>query len=215
MQSGLPPETLGQIWTLSCFISSLDSSTMMGITFPEFVLAMFLVKAKLGGRDVPSSLPDKVRQHVSQSVLNIRQRFGQSTLSSANPSMNQNTFMQPGSTQVRPPAQPPMNVQIPSSNFSHSPSVPASQHTPIQSQAQNSTPLQQALANIAGSPSLGTPNGNASGAPSWAISPEEKAKYDAIFKAWDMGSTGYITSDRARQIFSQSGLSPSILNHIW
>jgi hypothetical protein len=211
MQSGLPPEILGQIWTLSCFISSLDSSIMLGITFPEFALAMFLVKAKLGGRDVPTSLPDKVRQAVSQSVLSIRQRFGQSASSTLSNNMNQPTHSQSGSTQ-RPltQQQPPMAVQIPSSNFSNSPSLPTQQHTPIHSQSQKTTPLHQAPVTLAGSPSLGTPS-----ASSWAISPEEKAKYDAIFKAWDMGSTGYVTSDRARQIFSQSGLSPSILNHIW
>lgn len=49
----------------------------------------------------------------------------------------------------------------------------------------------------------------------WAIDPSEKAKYDSIFRVWDPRNTGFIDGDRARNIFSQSGLSDNILAHIW
>lgn len=49
----------------------------------------------------------------------------------------------------------------------------------------------------------------------WAVSPEEKAQYDSIFKIWDPQNTGFITGDRALTIFNQSGLSSDILAHIW
>ncbi|KAJ3209188.1 hypothetical protein HDU82_001239, partial [Entophlyctis luteolus] len=49
----------------------------------------------------------------------------------------------------------------------------------------------------------------------WAISPQEKAEYDAVFRTWDPSNTGYISGDRARQIFMQSNLHEDILGHIW
>lgn len=49
----------------------------------------------------------------------------------------------------------------------------------------------------------------------WAIEPAEKSKYDSIFKTWDPTNTGYIDGDRARNIFSQSGLGDNVLAHIW
>jgi Ca2+-binding EF-hand superfamily protein len=49
----------------------------------------------------------------------------------------------------------------------------------------------------------------------WAIDPAEKSKYDSIFKTWDPLNTGYIDGERARNIFSQSGLGDNVLAHIW
>ncbi|KAG0279469.1 actin organization and endocytosis protein [Linnemannia exigua] len=51
--------------------------------------------------------------------------------------------------------------------------------------------------------------------PGWAVSREEKAQYDQIFSAWDLDHSGYISGERAREIFGSSGLPPSDLGHIW
>ncbi|KAG0347724.1 actin organization and endocytosis protein [Podila minutissima] len=51
--------------------------------------------------------------------------------------------------------------------------------------------------------------------PGWAVSREEKASYDQIFSAWDLDHTGYISGERAREIFGTSGLPQTDLGHIW
>ena len=63
----------------------------------------------------------------------------------------------------------------------------------------------------------------------WLVTPAEKAQFDAVFRTWDPQGSGYITGeslifnattyfvsgDRAKQIFIQSGLHESLLAHIW
>ena len=49
----------------------------------------------------------------------------------------------------------------------------------------------------------------------WAISVQEKHKYDEIFKANDPTKQGFITGEVARKIFAQSGLRENMLAHIW
>ncbi|KAK3825082.1 MAG: hypothetical protein J3Q66DRAFT_278833, partial [Benniella sp.] len=51
--------------------------------------------------------------------------------------------------------------------------------------------------------------------PGWAVSREEKAQYDRIFSAWDPDRSGFISGDRAREIFGSSGLPSTDLGHIW
>ncbi|KAF9086756.1 actin organization and endocytosis protein [Mortierella sp. AD031] len=51
--------------------------------------------------------------------------------------------------------------------------------------------------------------------PGWAVSREEKAQYDQIFSAWDLDHSGYISGERAREIFGSSGLPPTDLGLIW
>nr|CAG8442379.1 3165_t:CDS:2 [Entrophospora candida] len=50
---------------------------------------------------------------------------------------------------------------------------------------------------------------------SWAVTPEEKAQYKEIFKQWDATGLGYLTGDKAREIFLQSGLPQTDLMQIW
>ncbi|CAJ0919825.1 20242_t:CDS:2 [Entrophospora sp. SA101] len=50
---------------------------------------------------------------------------------------------------------------------------------------------------------------------SWAVTPEEKAQYKEIFKQWDSTGLGYLTGDKAREIFLQSGLPQTDLMQIW
>ncbi|KAI7822338.1 hypothetical protein BC939DRAFT_453853 [Gamsiella multidivaricata] len=51
--------------------------------------------------------------------------------------------------------------------------------------------------------------------PGWAVSREEKAQYDQIFSEWDPDHSGYISGERAREIFGLSGLPQTDLGHIW
>ncbi|WYZ40179.1 hypothetical protein EsH8_IV_000520 [Colletotrichum jinshuiense] len=49
----------------------------------------------------------------------------------------------------------------------------------------------------------------------WAITKEEKQRYDALFKAWDGLHKGFIGGDQAIEIFGQSGLDKPDLERVW
>lgn len=62
MRSKLPGSALSQIWVLS------DTTKSGQLLFPEFALAMYLCNLKLTGKDLPPSLPEKMRNEVSSMV---------------------------------------------------------------------------------------------------------------------------------------------------
>jgi len=49
----------------------------------------------------------------------------------------------------------------------------------------------------------------------WAITKDEKTRYDALFRAWDGLNKGYIAGDQAIEIFGQSGLDKPDLERVW
>ncbi|ORZ18082.1 hypothetical protein BCR42DRAFT_460495 [Absidia repens] len=49
----------------------------------------------------------------------------------------------------------------------------------------------------------------------WAVTTEEKKQYSKIFKAWDSDKVGYLTGEKAKEIFTQSGLAQNVLMQIW
>ncbi|KAI1134895.1 hypothetical protein F5Y05DRAFT_396828 [Hypoxylon sp. FL0543] len=49
----------------------------------------------------------------------------------------------------------------------------------------------------------------------WAITKDEKTRYDQLFRAWDGLGKGFIGGDQAIEIFGQSGLEKSDLERIW
>ncbi|KAI8371325.1 uncharacterized protein BYT42DRAFT_579841 [Radiomyces spectabilis] len=49
----------------------------------------------------------------------------------------------------------------------------------------------------------------------WAVTIEEKKQYAKIFKAWDTENKGTLSGDKAKEIFSQSGLPQNVLMQIW
>ncbi|QBZ61390.1 hypothetical protein PoMZ_08339 [Pyricularia oryzae] len=49
----------------------------------------------------------------------------------------------------------------------------------------------------------------------WAITKDEKTRYDALFKAWDGMNKGYIAGSQAIEIFGQSGLEKPDLERVW
>jgi hypothetical protein len=49
----------------------------------------------------------------------------------------------------------------------------------------------------------------------WAITKDEKTRYDALFRAWDGLNKGYIAGAQAIEIFGQSGLDKPDLERIW
>ncbi|KAI9795896.1 MAG: actin organization and endocytosis protein [Piccolia ochrophora] len=49
----------------------------------------------------------------------------------------------------------------------------------------------------------------------WAVTKEEKRRYDELFKAWDGLNKGFIGGDVAIEIFGQSGLEKSDMERVW
>lgn len=49
----------------------------------------------------------------------------------------------------------------------------------------------------------------------WLVTNDEKKNYDAIFRAWDTESTGFIDGTVSLEVFGQSGLPQSDLSQIW
>ncbi|KAJ5247038.1 Actin cytoskeleton-regulatory complex protein PAN1 [Penicillium chermesinum] len=62
MRSKLPGSDLSKIWVLS------DSTKSGQLLFPEFALAMYLCNLRLTGREIPSTLPETIKNEVSSMV---------------------------------------------------------------------------------------------------------------------------------------------------
>ncbi|KAI9015102.1 hypothetical protein BC832DRAFT_589560 [Gaertneriomyces semiglobifer] len=227
LQSGLPNEVLARVWSLCA------TTLPTALYFPEFCLAMHLCKLARAGNMPPSQLPDVVRQQLQQSLVNLSQlgMIAQGGSVSAHSTGNSSSAVSmPNSMQMNN-----RNVGMNPGGFNgvtmQNTGGSAGHTSPM-----SLTPAQTGNATVANmNANMGLPmnlNINmpamATGAPGaqqaqqsqgqerkWAITPAEKGQYDAIFKVWDAERTGYITGDRARNIFQQSGLPGSILAHIW
>ncbi|CZR68688.1 probable Actin cytoskeleton-regulatory complex protein pan1 [Phialocephala subalpina] len=49
----------------------------------------------------------------------------------------------------------------------------------------------------------------------WAVTKDEKTRYDSVFKAWDGFGKGFIGGDVAIEVFGQSGLEKPDLERVW
>ncbi|GAA5879139.1 hypothetical protein JCM16303_001313 [Sporobolomyces ruberrimus] len=49
----------------------------------------------------------------------------------------------------------------------------------------------------------------------WALTAEEKKRYDQIFRAWDQQGAGFIPGSMAKEVFGQAGLGTEELMAIW
>lgn len=49
----------------------------------------------------------------------------------------------------------------------------------------------------------------------WAVTKDEKTRYDSLFKAWDGFNKGFIGGDVAIEVFGQSGLPKADLERVW
>jgi hypothetical protein len=49
----------------------------------------------------------------------------------------------------------------------------------------------------------------------WAVTKDEKTRYDSLFKAWDGFGKGFIGGDVAIEVFGQSGLEKPDLERVW
>ncbi|OQO07698.1 hypothetical protein B0A48_07395 [Cryoendolithus antarcticus] len=104
LRSKLDGSSLAQIWTLS------DTTKSGQLLFPEFALAMYLCNLRLTGKDLPPSLPEKVRNEVSSMVDMISFAIPDDRPAAVSKT-NAPNFSEPPTIQ-QPQAQNPSNQQM-------------------------------------------------------------------------------------------------------
>lgn len=214
---------------------------------------------RMAGRDIPTALPDSIRQEIQSAVRSIHatdtaravamQPTGATAIpniqlptmtgfSGSAPQRSLSTSMvnsMPTGQTVQPqptgyPALQPMmtGLQAPSSSSLQVPMITGV--TPMMgNNIQVSMPTGMNSNNMAFMNRMmpGAVLGDANGQQQkfeavssnvkipWAVTVEERQRYSKIFKAWDTENKGYLTGQKAKEIFMQSGLPQNVLMQIW
>ncbi|XP_062906393.1 intersectin-1 isoform X3 [Mobula hypostoma] len=221
LQSGLPPPVLAQIWALADMNNDGKMDQM------EFSIAMKLIKLKLQGHQLPSSLPPIMKQ--VPMAIPTTPAFGIASV----PALSSMGSVAPLSMAPMPVVgmSPPLVSSVPavgvpalangtpsmvqpiaafahpgatlpkSSSFSRSVSV---------CQA-NGTKLQKAqsfdMGNVNVPPTAATVE--------WAVPQSSRLKYRQLFNSHDKTMSGHLTGPQARTILMQSSLPQAQLASIW
>lgn len=270
LRSRLDGESLSAIWTLA------DTTRSGQLHFPEFALAMYLCNLKMTGRQLPTQLPEVVKNEVSSMVDIIN-------FNTTEEAVRQSTSTPP-TIQAPQPQSQPSSSQLLQAQMTGFPAQQQPQPTGYLGQSQGLQPQQTGFpmapqatgygglappmppmptglgsnlspggmaaplnAQPTGMPGQwGLVNTPASGLPlidalqarmmpqqgreqrdytthglqgnaviPWAITKDEKTRYDQLFKAWDGLHKGYIGGETAIEIFGQSGLEKPDLERIW
>ncbi|KAI8614260.1 hypothetical protein BC830DRAFT_400014 [Chytriomyces sp. MP71] len=167
VQSGLPDDVLARIWDIASVLKNPS------LTFPEFALAMFLIKHRLStGTDIPSVLPPVVRAAVIAAT-------SRQSASTTIPSPLSGGVVRSASG-IGGALRPAPAVPSPLQNRNPAPFTPSS--------GSGFGSSRSSLAALNGENGMG---GNTSA--TWAVTPSEKIQYDSVFKTWDPNNSGYIS----------------------
>ncbi|KAJ3354447.1 actin organization and endocytosis protein [Allomyces javanicus] len=237
VKSGVANDVLARVWSMA------DSTSAGALTFPEFCLAMALVKRAMAD---PNAVPPTLPPHIANEVASLNIQLGLPSAASV-------IGAPPGPVAARAATPIPARTPTPLAYAQPTGMVPiqptgiAMQRTGVARgispapQMTGSAPVSRtaSMGNLAalngGTPPPPPPPPPASAiqpmtvpgimaslpatsqAPSgqWLISHEEKLKYATLFKAWDTAGVGYLTGEQCRDIFVTSGLPQNILVHIW
>ncbi|KAI7850974.1 hypothetical protein BDC45DRAFT_230145 [Circinella umbellata] len=133
-RSGLDDTTLAKIWDLS------NVTQEPQLTLPEFTVAMYLTSMRMAGRDIPSALPDQIRNEIETATAIVK-----STATSNTP--QQQSSLQPMATGITP--QRSLSTSMLSNLAGGQQSIPQQQqqqqqhsfHTGLQAQMTGMQPL--------------------------------------------------------------------------
>lgn len=195
--SQLNQSVLKQIWTLAALGDGLS------FTWPEFALLMYLCKICRAGQPVPQTLPPNVYDQAYTMAASIR----------ASIAMQQQAVPQ---HLAYPQLMPTMTGSSYSTGYISSQPTGASNYSPTPSNnySRAEMPTSSQYQSTMSESNLSLNSVLASNS-DWAISPQEKAQFDQVFKTYDPDNTGYIDGLRAQVVFAQTGLRESMLAHIW
>uniref|UniRef100_A0A8C9VTF1 Intersectin 2 n=1 Tax=Scleropages formosus TaxID=113540 RepID=A0A8C9VTF1_SCLFO len=188
--SGLPASVLTEIWTLADLTKDGKMDRL------EFSIAMKLIKLKLQGQNLPTSLPIIMKQPPAPLPVPVSSGFG-IVGSMPNPSMMPTV---------------PMMSSVPLAT-SMTPMAPMSVMPPLMS---GTVPLN--LLPSLSAPAL--PNGilqpsPAALAPYWAVPHSSRLKYRQQFNSLDKQMTGYLSGPQVRNVLTASQLTQTQLANIW
>ncbi|ORX88366.1 hypothetical protein K493DRAFT_341344 [Basidiobolus meristosporus CBS 931.73] len=169
---------------------------------------MYLITLKLKGLEVPSSLPEQLRRELQDAIEKCKHMPKSHSVPIKPSAPNYNldfsftgNYGSPGMLSSSP------SFSTLSTNSSKSGTIDWSgggQPThPLISNASFDLPDKYSVFSSL-SPNV-----------SWTMTPDEKAKFLAKFKALDTARLGYVSGEQARNFFLQTALSPSILMQIW
>ncbi|KAL9540770.1 hypothetical protein MBANPS3_009495 [Mucor bainieri] len=201
-RSNIGDEHLAHIWDLS------NVTNQPQLSFPEFATAMYLTSMKMTGSEIPASLPEDIRNEIRNAVAAVQngQQPQQQSLVSQQatgyvPSQPTGYMQQPMMTGVAPPMQGGPQVAMPTG------------------MAGNNLDFTNRMMPHHSSTYYTPPSGFESLSKNvkipWAVTVEEKKQYAKIFKAWDTDKKGTLSGEKAKEIFSQSGLPQNVLMQIW
>ncbi|XP_038078610.1 intersectin-1-like [Patiria miniata] len=223
LQSGLAKNVLGHIWNLA------DMNGDGKMDQQEFSIAMYLIKKKLQGAELPNTLPLSLKQQPSPSMgggFGNSFSMGMSTgVAPIQSSVSMGTMggmgtMQPMTGSVAP-GQGGFNT-LPSRSSPMSLSG-MTMGTSGQMLGQSGAGGFQGVARSATLPHTATqpvhssPERSASmtSGPEWSIPHGSKLRYKQTFNTNDKTRSGFLTGPQARQILMQTGLPQGILAQIW
>ncbi|KNE55168.1 hypothetical protein AMAG_17749 [Allomyces macrogynus ATCC 38327] len=232
VKSGVANDVLARVWSMA------DSTSAGALTFPEFCLAMALVKRAMAD---PNAVPATLPPHVANEVASLNIQLGLPSAASvigappgpvaaraatpipARTPTPLGAYAQPtGMVPIQPTGMVGMQRTGVARGISPVPAVgsaPVSRTASMGNLAalNGGTPPPASAIQPMTVPGIMASLPATSQAPSgqWLISHEEKLKYATLFKAWDTAGVGYLTGEQCRDIFVTSGLPQNILVHIW
>ncbi|GAN10647.1 hypothetical protein MAM1_0380c10191 [Mucor ambiguus] len=204
-RSNIGDDNLAHIWDLS------NVTNQPQLSFPEFATAMYLTSMKMTGSEIPASLPEDIRNEIRNAVAAVQNGPQQQSLVSQQPT----GYM---------PSQPTGYVSSQPTGYMQQPMMTGV--TPMHGGPQVPMPTGMAGNNLdftnrmmPHTTNYTPPSGFESLSKNvkipWAVTVEEKKQYSKIFKAWDTEKKGTLSGEKAKEIFSQSGLPQNVLMQIW
>ncbi|XP_033874350.3 intersectin-2 isoform X1 [Acipenser ruthenus] len=237
LQSGLPAPVLAEIWALA------DMNKDGKMDQQEFSIAMKLIKLKLQGQLLPSTLPSVMKQQPVPSPL-MSSRFGMGSMPNLSilPTMPMYTPLAPTTSMTPMTSLPPSGISTPLVPSISTPSLPNGGNAillplsmplsstlpqtgsfPQSSMGFGSTRMQKAQSLI----DLGSSSSNSSsttsltgnspkaGSGDWAVPQLSILKYRQMFNSLDKAMTGHLSGPQARNALVMSNLTQTQLATIW
>ncbi|KAK6187699.1 hypothetical protein SNE40_005666 [Patella caerulea] len=202
LQSGLPNQVLGQIWTIA------DMNGDGKMDKKEFSIAMHLIKKKLQGYELPRTIPPSLKADPSPVIGS----FGAQPMS-----MGMGAPAAAGYGMGR--GMVPMSMSMPGASLQTATMTTGAMGMPLMANGMAAGMPQQQTGFMA--PAMGgvgvQPGQSAGGGGtfSWAIPHPNKLKYTQLFNTNDRNKRGFLTGVEARAILVQSGLPQPLLAQIW
>uniref|UniRef100_A0A8C8FYF4 Intersectin-2-like n=1 Tax=Oncorhynchus tshawytscha TaxID=74940 RepID=A0A8C8FYF4_ONCTS len=226
LQSGLPSSVLAEIWALA------DMNKDGKMDRLEFSIAMKLIKLKLQGTPLPSSLPIIMKQPPVPapsstgmgSMPNLSMMPGAIAMLTPIPMTSNFASMTPNLSSMTPnlssmtPNLSSMTPNLSSMTPNLSPMAPVTGLTPMVPMATGMVPLvatsTMPLSNSSSTTSLA--GSSPKTAPSdWAVPQASRLKYRQQFNSLDKHMTGYLTGQQVRNAMATTLLTQTQLATIW